>query len=119
MIIIIPLEPVTKKNSSQIIKVKGKHILIPSKKFIEYQKNTGWFIGNKKAPIGLLNIKALYYMKYKYNVDITNLHSALHDILVHYKVIEDDSFKYVGATDGSRVYFDAMNPRTEIEITLL
>ena len=50
-------------------------------------------------------------------VDITNLHSALHDILTHYGVIADDNCKIVVATDGSRVKVDRDNPRTEVIVT--
>lgn len=49
-------------------------------------------------------------------VDITNLHSALHDILVKVGVLEDDNYKIVASTDGSRVFVDEGNPRTEVEI---
>lgn len=50
-------------------------------------------------------------------VDIINLHSALHDILVRYRVIEDDNYRIVASTDGSRVMYDKLHPRTEVEIT--
>jgi hypothetical protein len=40
----------------------------------------------------------------------------LHDILVKAKVLEDDNYKIVIGTDGSRVYYDKENPRTEVEI---
>ena len=53
-------------------------------------------------------------------VDIANLHSALHDILVAAGVLKDDSSlhpRIVAGTDGSRVYVDAKNPRTEVTIT--
>lgn len=119
------LNPITKKNSQQIIyrtnpiTKKQSPMIIPSKVFKQYQKDAGWFLNAKKAPEGVLNIKAIYYRETKHGVDITNLHSALHDVLTHYGVIEDDSFKFVGGTDGSRIKFDSTNPRTEIEITLL
>ncbi len=53
-------------------------------------------------------------------MDITNLHSALHDILVASGVLKDDSSlspRIVVGTDGSRVLVDRENPRTEVEIT--
>ena len=56
-------------------------------------------------------------MPTKRRVDLINLHSALHDVLVHYKVIEDDNSKIVVSTDGSRVRYSKENPRTEVEIT--
>lgn len=65
-----------------------------------------------------MNIQAIYYRKTKRTVDLTNLNGALHDILTINGVIEDDSYKYVAATDGSRVRFDKENPRTEVIITV-
>lgn len=114
----IPLTPITKKNSSQIVVCGGRPRIIPSKKFKEYQEACGWFIKSPDKPIDCkCNIKAVYYMPTRRRVDITNLHSALHDILVHYKVIADDNCKIVIATDGSRVKYDKDNPRTEVIIT--
>lgn len=117
--IIIPLNPTTKKNSSEIITVKSRSILIPSRKYRQYEKDCAYFLKGKKAPAGLLNIQAHYYRETMRTVDITNLHGALHDVLVKYEVIEDDNYKIVGGTDGSRIFFDKKNPRTEITITLL
>ncbi|MDO4302125.1 MAG: RusA family crossover junction endodeoxyribonuclease [Clostridia bacterium] len=114
----IPLTPITKKNSSQIVVCSGKPRIIPSKKFREYQEACGWFIHKLDKPIECkCNIKAVYYMPTRRRVDITNLHSALHDILVHYGIIADDNCKIVIGTDGSRVRYDKENPRTEVVIT--
>ncbi|TXI93638.1 MAG: RusA family crossover junction endodeoxyribonuclease [Neisseriales bacterium] len=115
----IQLNPVTKKNHSQIIFRNGKPRLIPSKQYLQYEKDAGWFVNGNKAPAGRLNIKAIYHMAKQTKVDITNLHSALHDVLVKFGVIQDDSWQYVGGTDGSRVMFDPVNPRTEVTITVM
>lgn len=113
----IPLEPKTKKNSCQITR-GDRPRLLPSKEFMDYQRDCGWYIKTPAEPISCkCNIKALYYRSTRHRVDITNLHSALHDILVHYGVMVDDSCKYVVGTDGSRVRVDRHNPRTEIVIT--
>lgn len=53
-------------------------------------------------------------------VDITNLLGALHDVLVRAGVLADDSSlseRIVVGVDGSRVFVDRENPRTEVEIT--
>ena len=117
----IPLEPRTKKNSGRMVKTKtGKSFLLPSKAFSEYQKECGYLL--KRFPLHLeqpINIKAIYFMGTRRKVDITNLNSALHDILVHYDVIADDNMRIVMGTDGSRVYYDKDNPRTEITITAM
>lgn len=116
----IPIEPKTKKNSGRICRNKysGKTLLRPSEAFEQYQKDCGYFVPKLDSPIEYkVNIKALYFMETRRRVDITNLHSALHDVLTHYGVIADDNMKIVIATDGSRVLYDKENPRTEITIT--
>jgi Holliday junction resolvase RusA-like endonuclease len=50
-------------------------------------------------------------------VDITNLLSATHDILTKHNVIADDNMDIVVSVDGSRVFYDKENPRTEITIS--
>jgi Holliday junction resolvase RusA-like endonuclease len=116
----IKLSPVTKKNSQQIVvnpKTK-RPFIIPSSQYKQYLKDSGWFIPCPAKPIDYpVNVKAIYYMPTKRKVDLTNLHEALHDILVHYKVLTDDNSGVVYSTDGSRVKYDKENPRTEIEIT--
>ena len=67
-----------------------------------------------------VNIKALFYMEKEAKVDVTNLNSALHDILVLAGVLLDDSSlnpQIVAGTDGSRVYVDKDSPRTEVYIS--
>ena len=116
----IPLEPRTKKNSARILKNRktGKQFVAPSKTFTDYQTDCGWFIATPEKPINEpVNVKALYYMGTHRKVDLINLHSALHDILVHYGVVVDDNSKIIAATDGSRVLYDKDNPRTEVVIT--
>ena len=61
--------------------------------------------------------KAKHPCMFKKDGDLTNLHEALHDILVKYHVIADDNCKIIVSTDGSRVLYDRENPRTEVTIT--
>lgn len=118
--IIIPLSPVTKKNSQQILinKATGRPFVMPSKKYNDYEKNAGWYIKCKGANLSEpLNIKCLFYMPTHRKVDLSNLISAAMDLLVHYRVIEDDNSEIVCSNDGSRVLYDKDNPRTEITIS--
>ena len=64
-----------------------------------------------------VNVAAKFYMPTRRRVDLTNLHEALHDILVNYGILTDDNAKIIVSTDGSRVYWDKENPRTEVIIT--
>lgn len=117
----IPLAPITKKNSQRIITNPKTKVpmIIPSARFKQYEHDAGPFLRGKFNQIAdPVNVKATYYMPTKRRVDLTNLHEALHDVLVHYKILEDDNSMIIVSTDGSRVKYDKNNPRTEVEITL-
>lgn len=110
--------PKGKKNSMQIITIKGKPSLIQGKEYRQYETEclkqiTGKYKLHIDYPV---NIKAVFYRDSNRRCDITNLLSALHDILVKAGVIADDNFKIVVSVDGSKVLVDKDNPRTEIEI---
>lgn len=114
----IGIAPKTKKNYSQIIKTKGKTMLIPSKQYLTYCNDCGWFIPKLDEPISTpVNIQCQFYMKTRGRVDLTNLLEAIDDILTKYGYIKDNDCTVVVGHDGSRVYYDKENPRTEITIT--
>lgn len=113
----IPLCPITKKNSQQIISVRGRSMIIPSKAYKQYERDAAFFMPKVETICSPVNIKALYYMQTHRKVDLCNLHEALHDVLVKYQVIDDDNSHIVVSTDGSRVFYDKLNPRTEVTIT--
>ena len=120
---IIKGNPITKKNHSHIFKTKGtnsRYFIAPSKQYRDYSTEfkaqcMEQKVFNKKISQPC-TIKCLYYMETKRKVDLTNLLSSTMDCLVEAGVIEDDNCKIVVSNDGSRVYYDKENPRTEIEI---
>lgn len=117
--IVIPLEPITKKNSQQIIvnRATGRPQIIPSKRYRQYEKDCAPFIKGKGLAINEpVTVQCVYYMKTRRRVDLTNLLEATHDILVKYEVLADDNSNIIYSVDGSRVLYDKENPRTEIEI---
>lgn len=115
--IIIPLNPITKKNHGQIIMCKGRPIMLPSKPYIEYEKKCEKYIPKIDTPIDFpINLKVLYFMETRRKCDITNLLQATCDILVKYKIIEDDNYSIIHSVDGTRVSYDKENPRCEIYI---
>ena len=117
MKITIPLNPVTKKNSQQIIRAGNRAMVIPSKAYKQYLDDCRKIVRAPDVPIDYpVNVKALYYMKTRRRVDISNLHSGLHDVLVALGIVEDDHSGIIAATDGSRVLYDKENPRTEITV---
>lgn len=113
---VIGVAPKTKKNSQQIIRIKGKPRIIPSKLYKKYEKDCAPFIPNIETINYPINLKCMYYMPTRRKVDLNNLLEATTDMLVHYKVLEDDNSKIVVSHDGSRVRYDKNIPRTEIFI---
>lgn len=115
--ITIPVAPRTKKNSQQLVVVKGRTIIIPSKAYKEYEKACQPYIPKLESPINKeINLKCLYFMPTRRKCDLNNLLEATTDILVRYKFLEDDNYTIVKSHDGSRVYYDKENPRVELEI---
>lgn len=116
---VINLPPVTKKNSQRVVHAGKRHIPMPSAAFERYEREAMWQLKTPEVPISQrVNVKALYYMQTRRRVDLTNLHEALHDVLVAAGVLADDNSRIVASTDGSRVLYDPDNPRTEIEIEI-
>ncbi|MEG2571184.1 MAG: hypothetical protein RSA70_07095 [Clostridia bacterium] len=118
---IIPLAPRTKKNSMKPrISRDGRFLgLQQSDAYRVYEETCLWLIpGAARQGVSYpVNVRALYYMPTRGIVDIANLHSALHDVLVKSGVLSDDNSRIVVSTDGSRVFYDKANPRTEVGIT--
>lgn len=116
---VIPLNPKTKKNSQQIVinKKTGRPFVMQSSKYKEYEKNAGWFLKKLPKPINEpVNVKCVFYRETKIRCDLSNLLEAAMDILVEYGILADDNFNIITGFDGSRVYIDKKNPRTEITI---
>lgn len=111
----VPVAPVTKKNHGQIINAGGRPRVIPSKQYRDYERAAGAHC----PPLGIdypVNVKTVFYMKTRRRVDIANLISAAHDLLVYAGTLTDDNNTIIISVDGSRVEYDKENPRTEIEI---
>lgn len=121
MMITLPGEPRTKKNSQRIVYRNGKPIVLPSKQYKEYREICIWRIpAHQKAHISdAVNMQCVYYMRTTRKVDLVNLIEATCDILVDAGVIADDNSSIVVSHDGSRVLLDRDNPHAEITITRL
>ena len=118
MEIIIPGNPITKKNSQRIVTTRsGRPFVLPSQAFKDYEETVRCYIRWTDAPIDYpVNIKCLYYMKTHRRVDLVNLLEATDDILVSCGVLKDDNAQIIVSHDGSRVYYDKEEPRAEIII---
>ena len=113
----IPINPVTKKNHSRVVMLHGRPIVLPSKPYQEYERQCKQYMPKLDEPISCpITLKCTYYMETRRKCDITNLLQATCDILVKYKVLEDDNYTIIEDFDGTRVHYDKENPRAIIEI---
>lgn len=117
----IPVRPATKKNSGQIITVKGRPILIPSQQYREFEKQCLPFLNHVKATAGIINypvnLQCVFFVETRRRVDLANLLNAIDDAAVKSGLLTDDNRDIIAAHDGSRVFHDKINPRIEITIT--
>ena len=114
----IKSSPHTKKNSQVIAKHNGRTFVVQNKLYKKYEKECLNVIEPPEKPIDEpVNVQMRFFMPTRRRVDLVNLQQACLDILVRAGVLEDDNFNIVYSMDGSRVFYDKENPRTEIEIT--
>ena len=120
MIIKIPLQCRSKKNSQQIYINQRTHkpFVAQSKLYKKFEQDCAYFL--KKYALNIdyaINLKCTFYVKDKRKRDIVNLLNAIQDILVKYNVISDDNYKIVKSVDGSRIIYECGREETIIEIT--
>lgn len=118
---IIPVVPRSKKNNGQIV-MRGKYpILLPSKSYLQFEKECLPYLNRVKAQIGVvnypINLKCIFYTDTRRKIDLPNLLNAIDDAMVTSGLIVDDNRDIIAGHDGSRVYHDKISPRLEIEIT--
>lgn len=134
----IPIRPVTKKNNMQVTRgANGKPGIRQSKRYVTYERSViQWWDDMIEStakeelrisaqhqklyglrPIDFkINIKSIYGLPTSQRADLISYHSALHDILTKMGVIEDDHWKIVYSTDGSKVIVDPYSPGTLVII---
>lgn len=119
---VIPLDPKTKKNNMCIKYRQGKGgMAVPfisqGDMYLQYERDCAFFVRTPREPINeKVNVRCIFYRQKAIRCDLNNLLESVTDILVKYGVLADDNFKIVSGHDGSRVYIDKENPRTEIFI---
>lgn len=115
MTLFIPVIPRTKKNSSRIVRSKGRYFVIPSAAYKKFEAECKPYI----PALGIdypINLKAVYMMPTRHRVDLVNLHEALCDVLVTHGMLKDDNSNIVYSMDGSYVSYSKDNAGIMIEI---
>lgn len=138
IVITIPVEARPKKNSPRILWKKAdkpfqikfgnyvaceigyRPMIIPSQGNEEFEAEVLPYLYEVKKTTGIINypinVKAVYYRSSKRKIDLSNLHEALHDAMTKIGLILDDNRDIIAGHDGSRVFYDKLNPRIEITI---
>lgn len=121
MIIRIPIQCRSKKNSQQILynKKTRKPFISQGELYKQFERECGYFLNRYRYNIDYpINLKCTFYMKDKRRRDLVNLLNAIQDVLVKYKVIKDDNCNIIKSLDGSKIiYRPNEEPSTVIEIT--
>lgn len=120
-------QPRSKKNSQKIIYrytaggMKKIPCIVQSDAYQKYAKDVTAQLKEKGiSGIGIsepVNVRCRFFRDDRRRCDLTNLLAAIDDILVEAGVIQDDNYSIIMGHDGSRVFYDKENPRTEIMIT--
>lgn len=113
--------PRTKKNSQRIIRIGRGSRILPSEAYLDYAGECAvQLVAQRAVNAGIdypVNVACVYYMPTRRKVDLVNLLEATCDILKDNFVVIDDNASIIAGHDGSRVMYDKLNPRVEIEIT--
>lgn len=117
---LIPLAPVTKKNSQRILfnKNTGRPFIMPSRAYKTYEAAALRYLRPLPSePIDyLVNVQCVFGLPNKRRVDLNNLLEAATDILVKAGVLADDNYRVVAGHDGSRCKLAKTQPYTHIRI---
>ena len=114
--------PKTKKNHQRIMRNKrtGKPFISQSEHYQQYETDCLWQIP-KQVKLSIdrpCQVTTVFFMPDRRRVDVSNLVSAAHDILVAGKVLKDDSSGIVSCL-VARCEVDKDKPRTEIKIEVI
>lgn len=102
--------------------MRGKYpVLLPSKQYLAFEKECLPYLYQVKNKIGIIdfpvNMECLFYMESRRKVDLANLLNAIDDASVKSGLLLDDNRDIIASHDGSRVFYDKLNPRIEVTIT--
>lgn len=120
MKILIPVNPRSKKNSQEIVfnRKTGHRMVIQNKRYTEFEKECKKHMPLLETSIDYpINLKCRFLVADARKRDLANYIEAIQDVLVKYKVIEDDNYNIISSLDGCSMEIDRENPRIEIEIT--
>jgi Holliday junction resolvase RusA-like endonuclease len=110
----------TKKNIKDYKDNGLKELLIQKKEYNDNFNTAGICpeYGDEFPIETLCEVTFTFYVKDNRNYDMINLMQLPQDLLKQAGILADDNYKIIYSVDGSRVYIDKDNPRTEITIKI-
>lgn len=113
-------DTVSKKNSKQLIQVRGRTIIISSKAYKKWHDQAiTQLYGIKPVESKIERVELIFYPSTKRKYDISNHAESLMDLLVDGGIIEDDNYSVVPELNLKFGTHDKLNPRCEITIKTL
>jgi Holliday junction resolvase RusA-like endonuclease len=93
--------PISKKNSKQVINIKGRLIPISSKAYRQFEKDALKQMVSVKQVASPYMVRYVFHMKGRMDADIDNLIAGINDILQEAGWINDD--KNIRAIDAIKI----------------
>lgn len=111
-------EVASKKNSKQLVHVKGRAVLLPSKQYQAWEKSARAAIllyGRPAATFAAARLVIRIYHGDAVRRDTNNATQGIQDVLVDMGVIADDNWMVIGSPEVSH-FIDVGDPRMEVEV---
>lgn len=109
-------EVASKKNSKVLARVKGRPMLLPSKKYMAWEKMARIAImaaGRPERPLEAARLSMVIYHGDMVKRDSNNATQGVQDVLVNMGVLEDDNWMVIGTPEVSHMV-DVEDPRLEV-----
>ena len=107
----------SKKNSKQIIYIKDRPLIIPSKNHKIWHTGAMSQLSGKRPVEGQISrLEAVFYPSTKRKSDLSNKFESVADLLVDAGIIEDDNWWVMPEVNLKFGGVDRENPRAEITI---
>lgn len=113
----IPGSVPSKKNQKQIIQVRGRPLIISSKRHNEWHKATlPHLLGKRPVESKIERLEAIIYADSKRKFDLSNKFESIADLLVDAGIIKDDNCYIIPEVLIKFGGVDKTSPRAEITI---
>jgi Holliday junction resolvase RusA-like endonuclease len=115
-------QPVSKKNSMQLARIRGRYFPVPSKSYrrwtaLSKPQIAAQVRGVSGLPIDYpVRLRVLAYRHTKRKIDLSNIYAAVEDMLQKYGVLKDDAL--VESHDGSRKFLGVPEDEARVEIEI-